>query len=176
MVSSFQPPRGRSVSDSTVSALAPVELPALSVAILVVGTHGDVLPFVSLAIALQAKGHRVRIATHVEHRKLVLKHGVEHYPLAGDPKQLSRWMVASGGTIIGEAKRYEPAKLGMLREIVHSLWPAVTAKDPYDFDARPFVADAIIANPVCFGHVHVAEALGVPVRARGGRPRARRVR
>ena len=31
----------------------------------------------------------------------------------------------------------------------------------YDFDARPFAADAIIANPVCFGHIHVAEALGV---------------
>lgn len=73
---------------------------------------------------------------------------VEHFPLAGDPKQLSRWMVESGGTIVGETLNFKNAKLGMLREIVHSLWPAATAKDPYDFDARPFLADAIIANPV----------------------------
>lgn len=153
----------RAINDAIDSARAPVELPALSVAILVVGTHGDVLPFVSLAMALQAKGHRVRIATHAEHRGLVLKYGVEHFPLAGDPKQLSRWMVASGGTLMGEATHPDPAKFSMLREIVHSLWPAVSAKDPFDFEARPFVADAIIANPVCFGHLHVAEALGVPV-------------
>ncbi|KAJ1626110.1 hypothetical protein T492DRAFT_596986 [Pavlovales sp. CCMP2436] len=161
-----------------VEAAAHVPLPPMSVVMFIVGTHGDVLPFISLARALQGKGHRVRIATHAEHRKLVLKYGVEHYPLAGDPKQLSRWMVESGGTIVGETLNFSTAKLGMLREIVHSLWPAATAKDPFDFEAKPFVADAIIANPgnnscwllilkcdvtVCFGHVHVAEALGVPL-------------
>lgn len=30
-------------------------------------------------------------------------------------------------------------------------------------DIRPFVADAIIANPPCFAHVHCAEKLGVPL-------------
>ncbi|KAJ1619080.1 hypothetical protein T492DRAFT_1130916, partial [Pavlovales sp. CCMP2436] len=28
---------------------------------------------------------------------------------------------------------------------------------------RPFTADAIITNPVAFGHVHVAEALNIPL-------------
>lgn len=30
-------------------------------------------------------------------------------------------------------------------------------------DMRPFIADAIIANPPCFAHVHCAEKLGVPL-------------
>jgi hypothetical protein len=28
---------------------------------------------------------------------------------------------------------------------------------------KPFVADAIIANPPSFAHIHVAEKLGIPV-------------
>lgn len=156
-------PASRPPADWAASEHVPFELPPLCIAILVVGTHGDILPFISLALKLAERGHRVRVATHTAHRHLVLSHGVEHYPLAGDPRKLSRWMVESGGTLIGEALRFRLSKVEMLREIVHSLWPAVTEKDPFDFDARPFVADAIIANPVCFGHVHVAEALGVPL-------------
>lgn len=49
--------------DDEIDRLA-LPLPAISIAILVVGTHGDVLPFLSLAKALQGKGHRVRIATY----------------------------------------------------------------------------------------------------------------
>ena len=49
------------------------------------------------------------------------------------------------------------AKLKMLREIVYSQWPAVSAVDPYTHSPLPFVADAIIANPPTFAHIHLAE-------------------
>jgi hypothetical protein len=35
--------------------------------------------------------------------------------------------------------------------------------EPADGDLRPFIADAIIANPPSFAHLHCAEKLGIPL-------------
>ena len=205
-------------------------IPPLNIAILVVGTHGDVLPFCGLARELAARGHRVRLATHRQHRKTVQSAGIEHFSIGGDPKQLSKWMVESGGeasaargtlpsgmcpnhasradlttpsrvqlgplipahprssplilphplsltpslagpprplprvgTVVGEMQHFSLEKIDMVRQMVHSLWPAVSSADPELVGAPPFVADAVIANPPTFGHIHVAEALACPL-------------
>ena len=143
-------------------------VPKLTIVILVVGTRGDVQPFIYLGQALQKYGHRVRLATHAEYRKDVMDGGLEYYPLAGDPKKLSSYMVKTGGRLLpdllNEEERHElPEKMAMLRDITFSTWPACTAPDPEDSDGTPFLADAIISNPVSYGHIHCAEALCVPL-------------
>ncbi len=151
-------------------------LPKLNICILVVGTHGDVLPFCALANELQKIGHRVRLASHEVHRRTVTSRSIEFYPLAGDPKLLSQWSVQSGGNLIGEIQQgvQEPsvlaAKDAMVKSICKSCWGAVTGVDPYleifddTYQAKtPFVASAVIANPPCMGHIHVCEALGIPL-------------
>ena len=56
-------------------------------------------PFLALGIELKRHGHRVRLATHSPFKDLVLEHGLDFYPLGGDPQQLSAYMVgiAMGG-------------------------------------------------------------------------------
>jgi len=73
-------------------------------------------------------------------------------------------MVQTGGNIWGEARHPKliPEKNRMAFNIMRSSWPAATAPDPDDAESKPFLADAIISNPPVWGHIHVAEALGVP--------------
>ncbi|KAL7520114.1 hypothetical protein ACHAWX_004859 [Stephanocyclus meneghinianus] len=167
---------GSRLSHDPVNELTLI-LPKLNICILVVGTHGDVLPFCSLAKELQNTGHRVRLASHEVHRKTVTSREIEFYPLAGDPKQLSQWTVQTGGNLAGELKAgvAEPSILrskdSMLKDICKSCWGAVSGLDPlspyYESFGKesvaPFVADAVIANPPCIGHIHVCEALAIPL-------------
>jgi len=148
-----------------IDLLEDLALPALNICILVVGTHGDVLPFCGLGAKLQALGHRVRIATHKVHRLTVVSRGFEFYPLAGDPKQLSQWVVKSGGTLAGEFKNPKalPEKSAIVSEIIRSCLPAVTKPDPDDELTRPFEANAVISNPASYAHIHVCEALSIPL-------------
>ncbi|CRK46158.1 hypothetical protein BN1723_016650, partial [Verticillium longisporum] len=63
----------------------------------VVGSRGDVQPFVALGNELQRHGHRVRLATHDTFADFVRKSGLEFYPIGGDPTELMAYMVKNPG-------------------------------------------------------------------------------
>jgi len=138
----------------------------LNIAILVVGTRGDVQPFVAIGKALQRDGHRVRLATHVAWSSLVKSSGLEYFALAGDPHMLTQHHVQNqgvGGTgFSGPDVKNDGVKMRhqVLREVLVSCWEACTAKGA---NGMKFQADAILANPVAFGHAHCAEKLNVPL-------------
>lgn len=58
-----------------------------------VGTRGDVQPFIALGRGLKECGHRVRIASHSVYRDFVLSADLEFYPLGGDPKVMIETIV-----------------------------------------------------------------------------------
>ncbi|KAF5180388.1 Sterol 3-beta-glucosyltransferase ugt80a2, partial [Thalictrum thalictroides] len=84
---------GTDVCSETVDEpLDPTDLqyvPPLQIVILIVGTRGDVQPFIAIGKRLQDYGHRVRLATHGNFKEFVLTAGLEFYPLGGDPKVLA---------------------------------------------------------------------------------------
>ncbi|TKW03067.1 hypothetical protein SEVIR_7G038400v4 [Setaria viridis] len=134
--------------------------PPMQIVILIVGTRGDVQPFVAIGKRLQNYGHRVRLATHANFKEFVLTAGLEFYPLGGDPKILAEYMVKNKGFLPSG-----PSEIAIqrkqIKEIIFSLLPACKDADPDT--GIPFKVDAIIANPPAYGHTHVAEALKVPI-------------
>ncbi|OAG39328.1 hypothetical protein AYO21_06532 [Fonsecaea monophora] len=135
----------------------------LNIVIQIVGSRGDVQPFVALGQELQRHGHRVRLATHSAFRKFVETAGLEFYSIGGDPAELMAYMVKNPGLLPrmkalreGDVKKNRQ----MIREILDGCWASCIL--PSD-GGEPFVANAIIANPPSFAHIHCAQALGVPL-------------
>ncbi|KAI3570749.1 hypothetical protein IWW34DRAFT_902804 [Fusarium oxysporum f. sp. albedinis] len=135
----------------------------LNIVIQVVGSRGDVQPFIALGNELQRHGHRVRLATH-DTFEFVRGSGLEFYPIGGDPAELMAYMVKNPGLIpsmkslaAGEIQK----KRDMMQWMLEEFWHSCLRPDP--LTGLPFVADAIIANPPSFAHIHCAQALGIPV-------------
>ncbi len=169
--------------------------PALNVVIHVVGSRGDVQPFVALGKVLKEEyGHRIRLATHPTFRSFVEENGLEFFSIGGDPAELMAFMVKNPGLMPG-IDSLKSGDIGKRRkgmyEIVQGCWRScieigdgtgimasddrLDSLDPHEHHARsgpgssdapptrPFVADAIIANPPSFAGIHCAEKLGIPL-------------
>ncbi|KAF2621325.1 glycosyltransferase family 1 protein [Macroventuria anomochaeta] len=152
--------------------------PALNVVIQVVGSRGDVQPFVALGKVLkETYGHRVRLATHPTFKNFVHENGLEFFSIGGDPSQLMAFMVKNPNLMPG-FRSLMSGDVGQRRrdvaEYIQGCWRSCykagdgmspdSGSDPgFEPAARPFVADCIIANPPSFAHIHCAEKLGIPL-------------
>ncbi|KAJ6034155.1 hypothetical protein N7499_003256 [Penicillium canescens] len=136
----------------------------LNIVIQIVGSRGDVQPFVALGNELQKRGHRVRIATHDVFAAFVTQSGLEFFPIGGNPTELMAYMVKNPGLLpqmetlrSGEIQK----KRAMVRTMLDGCWRSCIENNP--ISNEPFVADAIIANPPSFAHIHCAQALSIPL-------------
>lgn len=162
--------------------------PPLNIVIQVVGSRGDVQPFVALGRVLKdTYGHRVRLATHPTFKDFVIENGLEFFSIGGDPAELMAFMVKNPGLMPGfdvlrsgdvgkRRKGIAEILRGTWRSCIETgnglgvdplkqtveEWMGVEDQLPEQLK-KPFVADAIIANPPAFGHIHCAEKLGIPL-------------
>jgi hypothetical protein len=113
-----------------------------------VGSHGDVNPYLTIARALQARGHEAVVATHAHYRALVEGAGVALHPLRPD------YDAAWGARVM------HPRRGGkvLLRDIF-----SAHARDSYD-DLRAAVAgaDLFLSHPLTLVAPLVAATSGVP--------------
>ncbi|KAI3336327.1 glycosyltransferase family 1 protein [Xylariaceae sp. AK1471] len=162
---------------SITAASGDLRVPKLNIVIMVIGSRGDAQPFLKIGKVLKEEyGHRVRIATHPAFRDFVEKEcGLEFFSVGGDPAELMAFMVKNPG-MIPKLDTVKAGDIGRRRaamaEMFDGFWRACVNATDNEKDNRnlkmmdekgPFVADAIIANPPSFAHIHCAEALGVPL-------------
>lgn len=153
----------------------------LNIVIQVVGSRGDIQPFVALGKELRKHGHRVRLATHLTFRDDIKKEGLEFFNVGGDPEQLMAFMVQNPGLIPGMRTISSGGLLKRrldMKTIFTGCWRSCfepgdgtalnsstqnSNTDTTDQSVQPFVADVIIANPPVFVHLSCAERMGVPL-------------
>ncbi|RKL48257.1 Sterol 3-beta-glucosyltransferase UGT80A2 [Fusarium oxysporum] len=152
--------------------------PRLNIAIHIVGSRGDVQPFIPIAQILMKPphGHRIRICTHPVFKDFVEAQGVEFFSIRGDPEALMAYMVKNPG-LIPSRESFKGGEVGKRRremaEIINGAWRScieagdgmgegVTAANVQCAEDL-FIADVIIANPPSMAHIHCAEKLSIPL-------------
>ncbi|GMK53538.1 hypothetical protein CspeluHIS016_0101240 [Cutaneotrichosporon spelunceum] len=164
-----------------IDTLRADECPPLNIVIFIVGSRGDVQPYLALALELiRTRGHRVRLATHAVFADLVQQTSVrlagltdedgtpltsklEHFDIGGSPEELMSYMVRNPGLVPGIhalANGDIRRKRLMVKEMLVGCY--LSCFTPNDRGVE-FAADAIISNPPAFAHIHVSEALGIPL-------------
>lgn len=132
----------------------------MKVAVLTLGTRGDVQPYVALAKGLKGAGHDVRLSTSASFEPFVREHGVEYAHMDDALMQLLRspvgraLMEGAGGLgpigfaklAIRMARRMKPVRL----RVMDDSWAA--SRD----------ADLVVYHPKILAGASIAEKLGVP--------------
>ncbi|KAE9380497.1 glycosyltransferase family 1 protein [Stipitochalara longipes BDJ] len=164
----------RASSETTLTSDLP--RPKLNIVVMVIGSRGDIQPFLKLGKNLKEYGHKVRIATHPAFKDFVQKDsGLEFFSVGGDPAELMAFMVKNPG-MIPTMETLKKGEVGRRRdqmaEMFEGFWRACINATDDEKDVSnlkmmgakaPFIADAIIANPPSFAHIHCAERLGIPL-------------
>lgn len=153
----------------------------MNIVIQVIGSRGDIQPFIALGKQLKEHGHRVRLATHLAFRDFVLDGGLEFFCIGGDPEELMAFMVQNPSLLPAFSTIRSGAiqkRRREMRQIIYGCWKSCIETgdgtnlhqikdDPWsdktDHRRRAFVADAIIANPPGLAHIHCAQRLGIPL-------------
>ncbi|RLN02395.1 hypothetical protein BBJ28_00005489, partial [Nothophytophthora sp. Chile5] len=146
-------------------------VPAMNICLATIGSwDNNVKQFVTIGLRLAADGHRVRIAANEEFRHEITGRGLEFYPLGGALENFHdfiKYLHDSKTTNAFQRHKAGRPVLGAFKELVYSLWPAANGADPHgqgaNIPGEHFRADALLCHPLLFGHVHVAERLGIPL-------------
>ncbi|KAJ5159510.1 uncharacterized protein N7482_006514 [Penicillium canariense] len=150
-------------------------VPRLNIAIHIVGSRGDVQPFIAIAKVLSQPpySHRVRICTHPVFKNFVESNGLEFFSIGGDPATLMAYMVKNPGLMPGK-ESWKSGEVGKRRaeiaQILEGCWRSciepgngMDGGQEGSGAGSHFVADAIIANPPSYAHLHCAEKLRIPL-------------
>lgn len=124
----------------------------MKMTILTVGTRGDVQPYLALAVALQARGHQVRLATSDNFASWVQEWGVEFFGLRANFQTLieSEEGRRALSNPLSSGRFIRQTVAPMFTEMLEDTWAAAQG------------AEALIYHPKVFSGASLAERLGLP--------------
>lgn len=127
----------------------------MRIAIVAIGSWGDVGPLIALGAGLADAGYRVVLVTHAAYAPAAGRAGLDFAPLSGDPLAIPedeegrRWL-ESGGSGLRFAANLMRIARPLLRAVLQEAHAACRA------------CAAILHTPFASFAAHVAERLGVP--------------
>ena len=129
---------------------------AMRITIITIGSYGDVQPYIALGQGLQTAGHNVSLATHTRFKPSICSHGLDFFPVAGDPSAIleseaGRAWLDSGNNPLHFFHRLSTLAEPLLRQAALDCWNACQN------------AGAILLAQLGIGVAYpVIESLGVP--------------
>lgn len=97
----------------------------LNIVIQIVGSRGDIQPFIALGKSLKQYSHHVRLATHLTFRISVKESGLEYFDNGGHPAEMTTYMVKNT-ELLPEFKTIRSGAIKRHRrdmgDIIHGCW------------------------------------------------------
>lgn len=125
------------------------------ITILLMGSRGDVQPYIPLGMGLQRAGHEVTLAAPAVFAPMIQEAGLKVYPTRINVQdELKKPEVSQ---LLGD--KWLMFKLGKVIEIFNAIYRSVFE----DFLAAAEGADLIIASTVAYGAQECAEKHGIPI-------------
>jgi sterol 3beta-glucosyltransferase len=131
----------------------------MRIALITLGSLGDVYPFVALGSGLQAAGHEVLLVTHATFESLARSRSLDFAPVDIDPRRLleneegQTWL-ETGGNALLFFRQFSRIAQSLLRKATIDCWNACQG---------PQAVEAIVFSTITFCIAHpMAEKLGIP--------------
>nr|ACO40456.1 glycosyltransferase [Starmerella bombicola] len=123
----------------------------LTFAMMMIGSRGDVQPYLALCQGLMEEGHKCIILTHGEFKETVEGYGIEFREIAGDPRELMELMISHGSISYSFIREVLSHFKSWLKELMKTAWKAM----------KDSGADVFIESPSSMIGIHIAEALNI---------------
>lgn len=129
----------------------------MRIAIITLGSYGDVQPYVALGVGLQASGHRVRLITHDPYEHFINGWGLEFHPVGGNPldmltSDLGKAMVGTGSNPVAFMRSFARMGNELMEQLFMGCWTGCQGVE----------AIIVSVSGLFAAGYHVAEKLGVP--------------
>lgn len=123
----------------------------MRIAIVAIGSRGDVQPYLALGLGLKRAGHEVRMVAPARFKTFIESYGIDFFPLNWDPASFMAGPVTeSGRSIFGFWRHFFPEEHKISETLVRECSEGCQG------------SDLILANLVAFFGPMVGKLLGIP--------------